>query len=129
MQKLRFYDTCSQLFSVHRVFNIWGPQTVDQPILRKEIANNMNSNTANPFPVLDDRISVVERILGINKPVPKDIYKRLKNVEDRILYLEGISPEYKELWVHTVCLFFLFTILICNCNKSYALLHDRPELL
>lgn len=49
--------------------------------------------------VLDERISTTEKILGINRPVPKDVYERLKNIEDRILYLEGISPEYKDLWV------------------------------
>lgn len=49
--------------------------------------------------VLDERISTTEKILGINRPVPKDVYERLKNIEDRILYLEGISPEYKNLWV------------------------------
>lgn len=85
---------------VHRVFNTWGPQTVDQSILRKAIMNNINpNNTVSRFPVLDDRISATERTLGINKPVPKDIYERLKNIEDRILYLEGISPEYKEFWI------------------------------
>lgn len=60
--------------------------------------NNTSYNT-NGFPVLDDRISTVECIIGINKPVPKDIYERLKNIEDRILYLESISPEYKKFWV------------------------------
>jgi len=44
-------------------------------------------------------MSTIESITRINKPVPKDIYKRLKNIEDRILYLESISPEYKEFWV------------------------------
>lgn len=62
---------------------------------------------ASDFPILDDRISATEHILRINKPVPKDIYERLKNIENRILYLEGISPEYKEFWVY-----FCFTSLI-----------------
>ncbi|EFN84820.1 molybdopterin synthase catalytic subunit [Harpegnathos saltator] len=83
---------------VHRVFNIWGPQMVDQSALRK-LSSSTSPNSANPFPVLDERISISERILGINKPVPKDIYKRLKIIEDKILYLEGISPEYKEFWI------------------------------
>lgn len=103
----RFYGTCSQLLSVHRVFNIWGPQTVDHSILRKTSANSTSSITENPFPILDDRISMTERILGINnKPVPKDIYERLKIIEDKILYLEGISPEYKEFWVYHLLLYF-----------------------
>jgi len=48
---------------------------------------------------LDNRISATEGIIGIHKPVARDIYERLKNIEDRILYLESISPEYKEFWV------------------------------
>lgn len=103
----------SQLLTVHRVFNISGPQTVDQSILRKATSNT-SPNTANTFPVLDDRISVTERILGINKPVPKDIYERLKIIEDKILYLEGISPEYKELWVYHIS----FAISICYYNRE-----------
>lgn len=58
-------------------------------------ANQINNYSS----VLDERISTTEKILGINRPVPKDVYERLKNIEDRILYLEGISPEYKNLWV------------------------------
>lgn len=27
-------------------------------------------------------------------PVPRDIYQRIKKLEDKILELEGISPEY-----------------------------------
>lgn len=61
--------------------------------------NNTSSNIATCFPVLDDRISTTEHMMGINKPVPKDIYERLKKIEDRILYLESISPEYKDFWV------------------------------
>lgn len=58
-------------------------------------ANQINNYSS----ILDERISTTEKILGINRPVPKDVYERLKNIEDRILYLEGISPEYKNLWV------------------------------
>jgi hypothetical protein len=29
-----------------------------------------------------------------DKPIGKDVYARLKAVEDKILFLEGISPEY-----------------------------------
>lgn len=86
------------MFLVHRVLNTWGPQTVDQHVLHKVTMSGANQ-TNNYSSVLDERISTTEKILGINRPVPKDIYERLKNIEDRILYLEGISPEYKNLWV------------------------------
>nr|XP_012150116.1 PREDICTED: molybdopterin synthase catalytic subunit [Megachile rotundata] len=83
---------------VHRVLNAWGPQMVDQHTLRKATMSGTNQTNSNYSSVLDDRISTTERILGINRPVPKDVYERLKNIEDRILYLEGISPEYKDFW-------------------------------
>jgi hypothetical protein len=78
---------------------MWGPQTIDQSVLRKSVTNNLSFNASSSFSILDDRISATEHTIGINKPVPKDIYKRLKNIEDRILYLESVSPEYKEFWV------------------------------
>lgn len=83
---------------VHRVLNAWGPQMVDQHTLRKATMSGTNQTNSSYSSVLDDRISTTERILGINRPVPRDVYERLKNIEDRILYLEGISPEYKDFW-------------------------------
>ncbi|KAK9299711.1 hypothetical protein QLX08_007342 [Tetragonisca angustula] len=83
---------------VHRVLNAWGPQTVDQRTLYKTTTSETTQANNNYSSVLDERISTTEKILGINRPVPKDVYERLKNIENRILYLEGISPEYKEVW-------------------------------
>jgi molybdopterin synthase catalytic subunit len=79
--------------------NTWGPQTIDQSSLRRGLVNNANLNSINDHPILNERISASEHRMGINKPVPKDIYERLKNIEDRILHLESISPEYKQFWV------------------------------
>ncbi|KAL0114442.1 hypothetical protein PUN28_011596 [Cardiocondyla obscurior] len=84
---------------VHRVLNAWGPQTIEHSVLRKPVTNSPSFNALDCFPILNDRISTTEQMIGINKPVPKDIYARLKNIEDRILHLESISPEYKEFWV------------------------------
>ncbi|XP_076657361.1 molybdenum cofactor synthesis 2B [Halictus rubicundus] len=83
---------------VHRVLNTWGPQTVDQSFLRKAAISGTSQTSTSCTTVLNDRISTTERILGINRPVPKDVYERLKNIEDRILYLESTSPEYKDFW-------------------------------
>ncbi|XP_070159163.1 molybdopterin synthase catalytic subunit-like isoform X1 [Polyergus mexicanus] len=105
---------------VHRVLNTWGPQTIDQSLLHKAIMNNTNYNNTNGFPVLDDRISTVECIIGINKPVPKDIYERLKNIEDRILYLESISPEYKKFWVREN-ITNLKSISTCIQKRTYSM--------
>ncbi|XP_036143513.1 molybdopterin synthase catalytic subunit isoform X6 [Monomorium pharaonis] len=87
---------------VHRVSNMWGPQTIDQSILRKSVALNTSFNALSSSVILDDRISATEHMIGMNKPVPKDIYERLKNIEDRILYLESISPEYKDFWIKDI---------------------------
>ncbi|XP_043495730.1 molybdopterin synthase catalytic subunit [Polistes fuscatus] len=85
---------------VHRVLNSWGPQTVDRSRLHN--ANNYTTNQQdnnNCSSVLNDRITTAEKMLGIIKPVPRDVYERLKNIEDRILFLEGVSPEYKDFWI------------------------------
>lgn len=36
------------------------------------------------------------------KPVSTDIYERLKMLEDRMLFLESLSPEYEHLMVNVV---------------------------
>lgn len=33
-------------------------------------------------------------MFGSHRPVPKDVYARLKALEERVLFLEGVSPEY-----------------------------------
>lgn len=33
-------------------------------------------------------------LMCLGGPVPRDIYQRIKKLEDKILELEGISPEY-----------------------------------
>jgi hypothetical protein len=41
----------------------------------------------------------MEKHLGLStkeQPIPLDVYGRLKALEDRILHLESISPEYFE---------------------------------
>jgi hypothetical protein len=48
---------------------------------------------------LEERLSNAECHLKLHGPVPKDIYSRLKQIEDRILQLEGLSPEYFQFWV------------------------------
>jgi hypothetical protein len=35
-----------------------------------------------------------DHLFGTNRPVPKDVYARLKGLEERVLHLEGLSPEY-----------------------------------
>ncbi|XP_068219076.1 molybdopterin synthase catalytic subunit [Palaemon carinicauda] len=47
-------------------------------------------------PGIEERLINLENHLKINSngPIPRDVYARLKAVEDRVLRLEAISPEY-----------------------------------
>lgn len=48
---------------------------------------------------IEERLENLETQLSLEKPVPVNIYKRLKLLEDRLLHLESISPEYINFWV------------------------------
>ncbi|KAK3858613.1 hypothetical protein Pcinc_035211 [Petrolisthes cinctipes] len=47
-------------------------------------------------PGVEERLANLEGHLKIvpGAPVPRDVYVRIKLLEDKVLYLEGISPEY-----------------------------------
>ena len=47
-----------------------------------------------PTEAIEERVNNIEYHLKVAKPVPSDIYRRIKDIEDRVLWLEGISPEY-----------------------------------
>lgn len=46
---------------------------------------------------LENRISAVETQLGLGKSPTMSLLLRMKNIEDRLLYLESVSPEYQKL--------------------------------
>jgi hypothetical protein len=50
---------------------------------------------------IDERLQNLEIQLSLTTPVPKNIYARLKRLEDRMLYLESVSPEYINFWDKT----------------------------
>ena len=92
-----------------QAFNVEGPQTsasaVDKliaPPLKKiktEIGEEEDESRMHlPLGVrerlldLEDKVSTP--MLSASGPVPKDIYARIKAVEDRVTFLEGVSPEY-----------------------------------
>lgn len=87
---------------VQRVTNVIGPQNFDY---KYELDKLMDKSVTSPMKVkkeiilnknkcgIDERMENVEDILGL-KPVSKNVYLRLKIIEDKLLYLEGISPEY-----------------------------------
>lgn len=104
------YDTRFNFFfcAVHRVENIVGPQTqpfdacnsFDGPELRPAIANCP--------PGAEERLKNAEHYLGINKS-SLDVFQRLKAIEDKILYLESVSPEYFDFVVRAEVYYAVFT--------------------
>lgn len=93
-------DTCVYCFNyvlcccllVSRVVNTWGPQTHAEVVA----SATPSSSDIKPTSAVLERLQNMEKHLGFsdNQPIPKDVYTRLKALEDRILYLESTSPEY-----------------------------------
>lgn len=48
---------------------------------------------------IEERLQNLETQLCLEKPIPVNIYKRLNLLEDRLLYLESVCPEYINFWV------------------------------
>ncbi|KAF6351767.1 MAP3K12 binding inhibitory protein 1 [Rhinolophus ferrumequinum] len=80
---------------VSRVVNTYGPQTRPEGIPGSaHKANSMLRDCGNQ--AVEERLQNIEAHLRLQTggPVPRDIYQRIKKLEDKILELEGISPEY-----------------------------------
>ncbi|XP_029844611.2 MAP3K12-binding inhibitory protein 1 isoform X2 [Ixodes scapularis] len=85
--------------TVSRVVNQWGPMT---KLMRP--AHNPHGPTGSKeeepaarIPEgIEERLRNMESHLKLKSgcSVPQDVYVRIKQLEDRILYLEGISPDY-----------------------------------
>lgn len=87
---------------VQRVKNVIGPQNIDY---KHELDKLMDKSATSPIKLkkdlvcdeyksgIEERMENIEDVLSL-KPVSKSIYRRLKDIEDKLLYLEGISPEY-----------------------------------
>ncbi|XP_057284616.1 MAP3K12-binding inhibitory protein 1 [Pezoporus wallicus] len=80
---------------VSRVVNTYGPQT------RSEGAHGSSHKASVPIhdcgnQAVEERLQNIEAHLRLQTggPVPRDIYQRIKKLEDKILELEGLSPEY-----------------------------------
>lgn len=96
----------NNLFLVKRVKNESGPQT--RPEYTEKLDRLMNIEKRNikvekedvvPFGI-KERLDNSETFLDI-KPTSRSIFERMKTIEDRILYLETISPEYKHFLVRS----------------------------
>ncbi|KAM4898021.1 MAP3K12-binding inhibitory protein 1 isoform 6-T6 [Sylvia borin] len=83
---------CNQ---VSRVVNTYGPQTRSEgthgPSHKASVPMHDCGNQA-----VEERLQNIEAHLRLQTggPVPRDIYQRIKKLEDKILELEGLSPEY-----------------------------------
>lgn len=104
---------------VHRVKNEFGPQTINYTTaLDKLMDGNSTTVTIKPDPDkpvkplssgIQERLVNAEGHLNLNdnNESTKTIFERLKAIEDRILYLETLSPEYS----HFLVSFFLLSFL------------------
>ncbi|XP_041429255.1 MAP3K12-binding inhibitory protein 1 isoform X2 [Xenopus laevis] len=80
---------------VSRVVNTYGPQTRKENTVAPRLRPNpLQLECGNQ--AVEERLQNIESHLRLQRggPVPKDVYQRIKRLEDRILELEGISPEY-----------------------------------
>lgn len=88
---------------VTRVVNTYGPQTRsggDQAEAGDKQRGPLTRDCGNV--AIEERLNNIEAHLKLPAvgPVPLSVYRRLKKLEDRILELEGLSPEYFQSTSH-----------------------------
>ncbi|XP_051502818.1 MAP3K12-binding inhibitory protein 1-like [Myxocyprinus asiaticus] len=80
---------------VTRVVNTYGPQTRG---VHAELGDQQQGSISRDCgnSAIEERLQNMEAHLKLSAagPVPQSVYQRLKKLEDRILELEGLSPEY-----------------------------------
>lgn len=93
--------------SVHRVKNEYGPQTSTEEYtgtldkLMFTSPNKIKQEMPSVVPSrIEERLENAEKFLDIKPDGLRNIYKRIKNIEDRILHLETVSPEYNHFLVN-----------------------------
>ncbi|PRD28045.1 UNVERIFIED_CONTAM: MAP3K12-binding inhibitory protein 1 [Trichonephila clavipes] len=82
--------------SVSRVRNVWGPQTraVVEEAKQTDNESNKLEHMTTDYIAIEERLSSMEVHLKLKEStVKKNIFQRIKELEDRILYLEGTTPE------------------------------------
>lgn len=94
---------------VHRVKNEYGPQTTNYKDALDKLMENVSPvkikfdpDTTAAVPInMQERITNAESFLNIpsDRSVTKSIFERMKAIEDKILYLETLSPEYSHFLV------------------------------
>lgn len=79
---------------------------------------------------IEERLVNAERFLNVNVDGMRNVYERIKHIEDRILHLETVSPEYKHFLVNQCFVIGFFFVRIENiffaakkCNRQ-----QRPRI-
>lgn len=95
---------------VHRVKNEFGPQTTNYKTALNKLMENSSPIKIKPDPDMpsttilssgiQERIMNAEAHLNVNgNSTTKSVFERLKAIEEKILYLETLSPEYTHFLV------------------------------
>lgn len=131
---------------VHRVKNEFGPQTTNYKTALDKLMDVSSTTTATGIiksdpdePVkplcvgIQERLVNAEAHLNLNdsNKSTKSIFERLKAIEDRILYLETLSPEYSHFLV-SVCFPFFNQIshfLLYRNSMTFPLSLSLPRCL
>lgn len=78
---------------VSRVVNMYGPQTNVLNVGNQSPLKPINQETST-LEGIEERLSNMEDHLSLPGMKKEDVYRRLKCLEERILFLESLSPEY-----------------------------------
>lgn len=78
------------------------------------------TNNANTFNSINERLKSAEQSLGIICSIPSPVFERLKAIEDKVLYLETVSPEYSH---------FLIKQSNVNVRKTTYALYDIDKII
>ncbi|XP_014355864.2 molybdopterin synthase catalytic subunit [Papilio machaon] len=83
---------------IRKVHNEWGPQLSRGAGGTGREAGGAGREEGGALPGgVAERLRAAEEFLSV-APVGRDVYRRLKQVEDRIAELQAISPEYAHFW-------------------------------
>lgn len=115
---------------VHRVKNEFGPQTLNYTNALDKLMANASPMKIKPDPdaptitvpqSINERIVNAETYLNMPAAATKSIFERLKGIENRILYLEALSPEYGHFLVRNRTLVFRCKLRIDSLFSNFVL--------
>uniref|UniRef100_A0A2K6F6J7 MAP3K12 binding inhibitory protein 1 n=1 Tax=Propithecus coquereli TaxID=379532 RepID=A0A2K6F6J7_PROCO len=88
--EVNFHRILSAIFTVALFFHLFFKMSN----IKTQFISHMLRDCGNQ--AVEERLQNIEAHLRLQTggPVPRDIYQRIKKLEDKILELEGISPEY-----------------------------------